>query len=632
MGTHPIFESDFDCLTDVRMVTGNLPPTGSMKQQFAIHMPVNSGSRSSSTPSIWRRWKRLTTCQKRGVIVIIFLIVTSYAVGTRLHELHQRSVVGETHHAKHKKKHNKHHDVEPPIVDQIEEEDDEIEPVPDETEEEEDEDEDYPGEDYAKRVESVDRAELDETVEMAPPNDEPELESEQLQRNAWRGVSKGYKKYAWGHDMLKPISKSYEDWFTTKSDQMGLTLIDSLDVMVIMGLDEEFAEARKFVAEKMSLEPDRNQVNLFECTIRVLGGFLSTYHLTQDELFKEKAIEIGDRLLPAISASKTSVPYSDVNLRKKEAHSPKWGSSSSTSEVTTIQMEFSDLSKISNNPVYEDYVYRVSQHVSGLGDKLDGLVPMWISPDTGKFNTRAGNTITLGARTDSYYEYLFKRWYQEKTDKYVFMLDDFKVAMDGVRKHLMKRTAKSDMLIVGEKVGSSFKPKMDHLVCFLPGTLALAVHAGQLDNAWLKDAEDLAALCHEFYVNPTGLAPEISYFELNDASKPDLDIHVNDRFSILRPETVESYFYLWRITKNEKYRRWGWEFFESLQQVAKVADGYTSIGNVLSKERPQPRDKMESFFLGETLKYLYILFADDDFLPLDRWVFNTEAHPLPVAI
>merc|ERR1711892_235088 len=102
MGTHPIFESDFDCLTDVRMVTGNLPPTGSMKQQFAIHMPVNSGSRSSSTPSIWRRWKRLTTCQKRGVIVIIFLIVTSYAVGTRLHELHQRSVVGETHHAKHK--------------------------------------------------------------------------------------------------------------------------------------------------------------------------------------------------------------------------------------------------------------------------------------------------------------------------------------------------------------------------------------------------------------------------------------------------------------------------------------------------------------------------------------------------
>ena len=135
-------------------------------------------------------------------------------------------------------------------------------------------------------------------------------------------------------------------------------LIDSLDVMVIMGLDDEFQEAREFVEKEMSLAPDRDQINLFECTIRVLGGFLSTYHLTKyvflfnlrlifllidfpsDDLFKEKAIEIGDRLLPAITESKSSVPFSDVNLKKRQAHSPRWGSSSSTSEVTTIQMEF----------------------------------------------------------------------------------------------------------------------------------------------------------------------------------------------------------------------------------------------------------------------------------------------------
>ena len=192
------------------------------------------------------------------------------------------------------------------------------------------------------------------------------------------------------------------------------------------------------------------------------------------------------------------------------------------------------------------------------------------------------------------------------------MLEDFKDAMNGVRKHLMKRTAKNNFLIVGEKVGSSFKPKMDHLVCFLPGTLALAVHSGQLskgrlqfttytqtlDDGWLQDAEDIAELCHQFYVTETGLAPEISYFNLNDPEKPDLDIHTNDRFSILRPETVESYFYLWRITKNEKYREWGWTFFENLQKFAKVENGYTSIGNVQSAARPQPKDKMESFFLG----------------------------------
>ena len=77
-----------------------------------------------------------------------------------------------------------------------------------------------------------------------------------------------------------------------------------------------------------------------------------------------------------------------------------------------------------------------------------------------------------------------------------------------------------------------------------------------------------------------------------------MDIHANDRFSILRPETVESYFYLWRITKDQKYRDWGWTFFEQLEKHAKVEDGYTSIGDVLNADRPQPRDKMESFFLG----------------------------------
>lgn len=120
-----------------------------------------------------------------------------------------------------------------------------------------------------------------------------QLAIKQAFQHAW----KGYKQFAWGHDMLKPMSRRYEDWFSTQTDHMGLTvskrsqkvcqsqflfqLIDSLDVMVIMGLEEEFSEAREFVEKELSLAPDRDQINLFECTIRVLGGFLSTYHLTK---------------------------------------------------------------------------------------------------------------------------------------------------------------------------------------------------------------------------------------------------------------------------------------------------------------------------------------------------------------
>lgn len=210
------------------------------------------------------------------------------------------------------------------------------------------------------------------------------------------------------------------------------------------------------------------------------------------------------------------------------------------------------------------------------------------------------------------------------------MIEDFRSSMEGVKKHLFGYTQPNNFLFVGERIGSRFSPKMDHLVCFLPGTLALAVHNNQLSSEWLSYAESILETCHQFYVTDTGLAPEISYFNIDDPKKPDLNIHTADRFSILRPETVESYFYLWRITKNQKYRDWGWEFFEALEKYARVENGYTSISNVQSKTRTQPRDKMESFFLGETLKYLYLLFADDDFLPLDKWVFNTEAHPFPV--
>lgn len=632
------------------MVTGSSP----MKEKFvALHMPSTSAGAPKST-SIWRRWNRLTACQKRSLIVVLVLFVTTYAVGEQLHELHLKSKKiekGAKRKSKHKNGENKGeinyndptendnyiYEEQPSYEDYVADQKDETE-----NEIKKSEDDQY----QIQSEDEIQQKPLGENIfEQNQANDGVNYQDHSAK--SWRGNGvesakqlaiklafqhawKGYKQFAWGHDMLKPMSKRYEDWFSTQTDHMGLTLIDSLDVMVIMGLDEEFSEAREFVDKELSLAPDRDQINLFECTIRVLGGFLSTYHLTNDDLFKEKAIEIGDRLLPAITASKSSVPYSDVNLKKRQAHSPRWGSSSSTSEVTTIQMEFSDLSFLTGDSKYEDYVYNVSKHISKLPGKLDGLVPMWISPESGQFNSKAGSTITLGARTDSYYEYLFKRWYQEKTPKYEFMLEDFKTAMKGVKKHLFGRTKPNNYLIVGEKIGNRFSPKMDHLVCFLPGTIALAHSVGQLDKEWLNHSIEIGDLCNQFYNTETGLAPEISYFNLDSDEKSDLDIHTNDRFSILRPETVESYFYLWRLTKNQKYRDWGWAFFENLEKYARVENGYTSISNVMSSKNPGNRDKMESFFLGETLKYLYLLFSDDDFLPLSDWVFNTEAHPLPV--
>ena len=103
--------------------------------------------------------------------------------------------------------------------------------------------------------------------------------------HAWQS----YRKYAWGKDHLKPISKTHQTWF-----DLGLTLIDSLDTMLVMGLKEEFNEARDWVETSLHLTTSKD-VNLFETTIRVLGGLLSAYHLSGDKLFLDKATELGDR-------------------------------------------------------------------------------------------------------------------------------------------------------------------------------------------------------------------------------------------------------------------------------------------------------------------------------------------------
>ena len=124
------------------------------------------------------------------------------------------------------------------------------------------------------------------------------------------------------------------------------------------------------------------------------------------------------------------IPYSDIHLRSSRGHAPKWSPDSSTSEVTTIQLEFRDLSRCTNDNSFEKAVSAVSRKVHNL-PKTQGLVPIFTNPNTGKF--RKGSTITLGARGDSYYEYLLKQWVQTgKTENY--LRDDFVDSVIGVSK------------------------------------------------------------------------------------------------------------------------------------------------------------------------------------------------------
>ncbi|XP_006900720.1 PREDICTED: endoplasmic reticulum mannosyl-oligosaccharide 1,2-alpha-mannosidase [Elephantulus edwardii] len=442
----------------------------------------------------------------------------------------------------------------------------------------------------------------------APPNKRQEAVVDAF-RHAW----KGYCKYAWGRDELKPLSRSFSEWFG-----LGLTLVDALDTMWILGLTQEFEEARRWVSTKLWFQKDVD-VNLFESTIRILGGLLSTYHLTGDSLFLEKAKDFGQRLMPAFKTP-SKIPFSDVNIGTGNAHPPRWTSDSTVAEVTSIQLEFRELSRLTGNEQFKEAVEEVTRRVHSLSGKKDGLVPMFINTHSGHF-THLG-VFTLGARADSYYEYLLKQ-----------LLEDYMEAIEGIRRHLLQHSEPSKLTFIGELAHGRFSAKMDHLVCFLPGTLALGAHHG-LPAEHMVLAKELMETCYQMNRQmKTGLSPEIAHFNMvAQEGHQDVEVKPADRHNLLRPETVESLFYLYRLTGDSKYQAWGWEILQSFNAYTRVpTGGYSSINNVQDPQKPDPRDKMESFFLGETLKYLYLLFSDDpNLLSLDTYVFNTEAHPLPI--
>ena len=138
---------------------------------------------------------------------------------------------------------------------------------------------------------------------------------------------------------------------------------------------------------------------------------------------------------------------------------------------------------------------------------------------------------------------------------------------------------------------------------------------------------EVTRTCHESYSRTaTHLGPESFRFDNGNEA---VAVMQREKGYLLRPETIESYFVLWRLTKDPKYRQWGWEVVLALEKYCRVAGGFTGVRDVYSYN-PSKDDVQQSYFLAETLKYLYLLFSEDSLLPLDHWVFNTEAHPFRI--
>lgn len=236
----------------------------------------------------------------------------------------------------------------------------------------------------------------------------------------------------------------------------------------------------------------------------------------------------------------------------------------------------------------------------------------------------------MGALADSFYEYLLKAWIQSGEEDVAArqMYDD---AIAAITDDLLKKS-KSGLQYYAERKFERIEQKMDHLACFAGGLLVLGAETAkgapeEVREKYRNIGAEVTNTCHESYIrSQTRLGPEA--FRFTDEVEAQAT-RVSEKYYILRPETVESYFYLWRLTKNPKYRDWAWDAAQAIEKHCKVEAGYSGIRDVYEKDG-QKDDVQQSFLTAETLKYLYLIFSEDDLIPLDEWVFNTEAHPLPI--
>lgn len=206
-------------------------------------------------------------------------------------------------------------------------------------------------------------------------------------------------------------------------------------------------------------------------------------------------------------------------------------------------------------------------------------------------------------------------------------------AIQGMHDELLQKSEPSGLVYIADKTGHMLDHKMDHLVCFMGGLLALGAYTDPLGleseraQRDLQTGRALTYTCYQMYARMnTGISPEYVQFLEGD----DFRVGAGAPHYLLRPETIESFFILNKLTGDPVYREWGWEVFQSIEKYCKTGVAYGTLRDVQDTLQ-QPNDKMETFFLAETMKYLYLLFDPDTELDiLNKHVLNTEAHPIRI--
>lgn len=492
----------------------------------------------------------------------------------------------------------------------------------------------------------------------------------------------GYKTHAWGKDELTPISGSWRSSF----GGWGATLVDTMDSLWIMGLKDDFEQCVEAVSEIDFSTNEEETLNVFETTIRYLGGLLAAHDLSQGQypVLLEKARELAEILYAAFD-TKHRMPVTRWQWTTSAGGGEVFPSGTTLlAEYGSLSVEFTRLAQLTGETKYFDAVQRIANELQRL-QNLTAMPGLWpVVVDLTEWPSKAPYThFTLGGMADSAYEYLSKQYLMlsgrgEEGKQLHKMYTD---AVDTAEQHIFFRPLTEtgeDVLLSGNAAVSkngqvSLDPQGQHLACFTGGMVGMGAKLFDRPDD-IDVAKRLVAGCIWAYRSmPTGLMPETFHtvpchtgvsraepsecewsepkwyqairnrhqLEGSPARPSEQELiefaksrsltpgfsDIEDKRYILRPEAIESVFILYRITGDDAYQEIAWEMFQKIENATKTDIGNAAVNDV-TKAMPDNIDSMESFWLAETLKYFYLVFSEPDLISLDDYVMNTEAHPL----
>ena len=427
----------------------------------------------------------------------------------------------------------------------------------------------------------------------------------------------GYAKHAFGSDELRPLSQA-----GSGSTQLGATIVGALDTLWIMNMGDEFEQARSWVQDHFN-PLSSAEVGFSETSTQVLGGLLSAYKLTGDRMFLGKARLLGEALVNTTNRE-TGIPYSVVNLsarRGRNAEGRQW--KSTLTDVGPAQLDLVYLSTATGDRRFAQAAFKIFGTISKNNWGNEGKLTSLLDPKTGACG---GGAFEMSR----YFDNLLKVW--------IFLGGDgnptaaeyrksYDASVQSMHKFLFRKTPTNNFTTVVSYGENSMKGKsMRAESCYAAGMLALgaAKAPGPRSAGDMDAAREIARTCYEMHArSPVFMAPEVISVDGNYFAQ-------KSWASRLRFETAEALFYLWRTTHDVKYREWGWNIFTGIEKYSKVPDGgYSGIKDVLA-DVAEKDDLQPAWFTAATLKYLYLLFAHDDVLPLSEFVFNANGHPYPI--